>query len=115
MMCHRMGRPPISTIGFGLISVSSESRVPSPPARMTAFMAKTTSVRFRRGVYGVLQFRVNADPQPYKLSARPRCDDPLPVRKCLVNCRPEIDFRPPASRCGEPRNIGDRLLAPHGV
>jgi hypothetical protein len=37
MMCHKIGRPPISTIGFGLRVVSSEIRVPSPPARMTAF------------------------------------------------------------------------------
>src|SRR5262245_14984179 len=37
-MCQRIGRPPISTIGLGLISVSSLSRVPSPPARMTHFM-----------------------------------------------------------------------------
>ena len=36
MMCQRIGRPPISTIGFGLVSVSSERREPRPPARMTA-------------------------------------------------------------------------------
>src|SRR6266496_265748 len=35
MMCQRIGRPPISTIGFGRTSVSSASRVPSPPARIT--------------------------------------------------------------------------------
>src|SRR6478672_723490 len=38
MICHRIGRPPISTIGLGLIVVSSEMRVPNPPARMTTFM-----------------------------------------------------------------------------
>src|SRR4030095_17134651 len=37
MMCHRIGFPPISTIGLGLLSVSSERRVPRTPARMTAF------------------------------------------------------------------------------
>src|SRR5579864_4905954 len=37
-MCHRIGRPPISTIGFGRVTVSSLSRVPSPPANMTAFI-----------------------------------------------------------------------------
>ena len=37
-MCHRMGRPPISIIGFGLRWVSSAIRVPYPPARMTAFI-----------------------------------------------------------------------------
>src|SRR6476620_1762845 len=38
MMCQRIGRPPISTIGFGRTWVSSLMRVPNPPARMTAFM-----------------------------------------------------------------------------
>ncbi len=38
MMCHRIGRPPISTIGLGLRWVSSLRRVPNPPARMTHFM-----------------------------------------------------------------------------
>ena len=36
MMCHRIGIPPISIMGFGLSEVSSPRRVPSPPARMTA-------------------------------------------------------------------------------
>ena len=36
-MCHKMGLPPISTIGFGLIEVSSERRVPRPPASKTTF------------------------------------------------------------------------------
>ena len=39
-MCQRIGRPPISTIGFGFVEVSSESLVPRPPASMTAFIAK---------------------------------------------------------------------------
>ena len=38
MMCQRIGRPPISTMGFGRNSVSSLKRVPMPPARMTAFI-----------------------------------------------------------------------------
>src|SRR4051794_40114015 len=38
MMCHRIGRPPISTIGFGRTSVSSASRVPRPPARIATFI-----------------------------------------------------------------------------
>src|SRR5688500_6438274 len=35
MMCHRIGMPPISTIGFGLIAVSSPNRLPRPPAKIT--------------------------------------------------------------------------------
>lgn len=38
MMCHRMGRPPISIIGLGRMVVSSDRRVPRPPARITAFI-----------------------------------------------------------------------------
>jgi len=34
-MCHRIGRPPIGTIGLGRNSVSSRKRVPSPPQRIT--------------------------------------------------------------------------------
>src|SRR6266496_6204905 len=40
MMCQRIGRPPISIIGFGLRWDSSLMRVPKPPARMTAFMTR---------------------------------------------------------------------------
>ena len=38
MMCQTIGFPPISTIGLGRTSVSSVSRVPSPPARMPTFI-----------------------------------------------------------------------------
>src|SRR5882724_10192111 len=34
MTCQMTGLPPISTNGLGFCAVSSESRVPSPPARM---------------------------------------------------------------------------------
>src|SRR4026209_2854323 len=37
MMCLRIGRSPISTIGLGRDAVSSDRRVPSPPARITTF------------------------------------------------------------------------------
>src|SRR5918997_5833304 len=37
MICQRIGLPPISTIGLGLSVVSSLSREPIPPARITAF------------------------------------------------------------------------------
>jgi hypothetical protein len=36
--------PPISTMGLGRVEVSSERRVPSPPARITAFMRKSAPV-----------------------------------------------------------------------
>lgn len=36
MMCQRIGLPPISTIGFGFVAVSSLMRVPRPPAKSTA-------------------------------------------------------------------------------
>src|SRR5262245_53468937 len=37
MMWSRIGRPPISTSGFGRNSVSSRNRVPCPPHRITVF------------------------------------------------------------------------------
>jgi hypothetical protein len=37
-MCQRIGLPPISIIGFGRIELSSEIRVPKPPARITNFI-----------------------------------------------------------------------------
>src|SRR5450631_3299027 len=43
MMCQRIGLPPISIIGLGFRLLSSEMRVPSPPARMTTFMASRDS------------------------------------------------------------------------
>ncbi len=33
-----MGLPPISTIGFGFMEVSSEMRVPVPPAKIILFI-----------------------------------------------------------------------------
>src|SRR5919201_339801 len=44
MMCHMIGLPPISTIGFGLTWVSSLRREPNPPARMTVFIAQLSAV-----------------------------------------------------------------------
>jgi len=38
MTCHKRGLPPTSTIGFGFVPVSSLILVPSPPAKMTAFI-----------------------------------------------------------------------------
>ena len=39
IICHKMGMPPISIIGLGLYSDSSEIRVPKPPASNTTFMS----------------------------------------------------------------------------
>jgi hypothetical protein len=43
MICQSIGFPPISTIGFGRIEVSSLIRVPKPPANITAFIVYTRS------------------------------------------------------------------------
>lgn len=40
MMCQRMGRCPTSTSGLGRNSVSSRSRVPWPPHRITTFISQ---------------------------------------------------------------------------
>ena len=38
MMCHRIGFPPISTMGLGRRRVSSDNRVPNPPAKISTFI-----------------------------------------------------------------------------
>src|SRR5690606_41642728 len=38
MICHKIGSPPISTIGFGFTFVSSLILVPNPPAKITTFI-----------------------------------------------------------------------------
>ena len=40
-MCSRIGRSPTGTSGFGRIVVYGRSRVPSPPARITALIGAT--------------------------------------------------------------------------
>jgi len=39
MMCHNIGFPPISTIGFGILTVASLNLDPKPPAKITAFIS----------------------------------------------------------------------------
>src|SRR5215208_3317793 len=56
MICHKIGRPPISTIGFGFTSVSSERRVPSPPARITTFRFSMSFVVSQRMFLTVYDF-----------------------------------------------------------
>src|SRR5262249_42255461 len=46
MTCHRSGRPPTSTIGFGRNSVSSRMRVPRPPHRRTTFTSPLVAEGF---------------------------------------------------------------------
>src|SRR5579871_5477648 len=50
MMCHRIGWPPISTIGLGRSCVSSDKREPTPPASMTTFMAYDRNDVYCKGV-----------------------------------------------------------------
>src|SRR4030042_3684702 len=47
IICQRMGLPPISTIGLGRKTVSSDRRVPAPPARITTFIFFTPSYVLR--------------------------------------------------------------------
>src|SRR3989442_15982968 len=66
MMGPRTGLPPISTMGLGLIPVSSCKRVPSPPARIA------TLTHFLRGVSGVHDWPVAASGRPRGHSIRGR-------------------------------------------
>src|SRR5579862_6009781 len=57
MMCQRIGRPPTSTIGFGRYSVSSRSRVPSPPASSTTFMDREPNLPMPDDATGAMRSR----------------------------------------------------------
>src|SRR6267378_3111968 len=57
MMCHRIGLPPISIIGFGLRPDSSLMRVPMPPARITHFIDLFVAHQVR-----VFSQKIAADP-----------------------------------------------------
>src|SRR6516165_8551642 len=59
MMCQMIGRPPISTIGFGFVSVSSAMRVPRPPARMTALVPRRLSIMVRSRRLGLHSYVAN--------------------------------------------------------
>ena len=48
MICHKMGFSPISIIGFGRKWLSSEIRVPNPPAKRTAFIVLTSFDQYSR-------------------------------------------------------------------
>ena len=69
-----MGRPPISTIGFGFNTVSSESREPTPPAIITTFHSNIPPKQFRpapwacivRCFYGQARKRQNDSVQGQK-------------------------------------------------
>src|SRR5436305_8168769 len=73
MMCHSIGLPPISTIGLGRTAVSSLSREPKPPARITAFTA-TQVIR------GPARACVDEPPACWRQRPRacPRTDDSRP-------------------------------------
>src|SRR6202012_1114883 len=49
MRCQMIGRPPISTIGLGRTAVSSPSRLPSPPAKITVFIRGKALELFPQG------------------------------------------------------------------
>src|SRR3954451_24749833 len=48
-MCSIIGRFATGIIGFGWLLVSGRSRVPSPPARVTAFMLASSCRGLTRG------------------------------------------------------------------
>ncbi len=68
MMCQSIGLPPISTIGFGRVVVSSLRREPKPPAKITAFT--------------ILQLTL-AWPAPHTLALR---ESPTATRACRRGC-----------------------------
>ena len=72
-MCSIIGTFAIGIIGFGWLLVRGRSRVPSPPARMTAFMCCTSTRRSGRPSFTQ---RLAAPPGTYSHAAKYPSDDP---------------------------------------
>ena len=85
MMCHRIGLPPISIIGFGRMSVSSLIRVPAPPARITAFMGDSGPAQgsVPRGRW-ISRITTAQDPEALPSAA---AKAPRPFTMCLRSAR----------------------------
>src|SRR5687768_8084597 len=84
MMCHRIGLPPISTMGLGRLSLASRMRVPWPPHRMTTGMLRSTRsssvddahVRVKRsGLLTGIEYCETGEPAVERLLGQP----PRPV------------------------------------
>ena len=69
-MCHKIGLPATGTIGLGIWSVCSASRVPNPPARM----ATRTMFDLRLSYF----FTSRSDQMIKMKVSDPRCDDHTP-------------------------------------
>ena len=50
MICHKIGCSPISIMGLGFKWLSSEMRVPNPPAKMTTFIGYILSIHRPAGL-----------------------------------------------------------------
>ena len=48
MMFRKIGLPPISIIGLGLTTVSSEILVPKPPAKIIAFIMYILNIHLKK-------------------------------------------------------------------
>src|SRR5688572_8234002 len=83
-MCQRIGLPPISIMGFGRLALSSEMRVPSPPARITAFMI--ASEIESRGV----SLAASATPAQQDVEAGDRAADEHRDREQEHGARPDL-------------------------
>src|SRR5437867_12934052 len=75
MMCQRIGLLPTRTIGLGLNSVSSLSRAPRPPHRITVFMVRGP----RTGPRGRRDGSRAPEPEWKSASVRPLVEPPADV------------------------------------
>ena len=112
-MCQRIGFPPTSTIGFGRNSVSSRSRVPRPPARMTAFIRSPSSVAFIRSMVPV-PTRTGTGTRTATGRSRRPTDPSAAARGRRVVCSLPLDRRARSSR-GRPTACALRSSSPASV
>src|SRR5678815_2165957 len=92
-MCQRIGLPPISIIGLGRLALSSEIRVPRPPASNTAFMPiLTESLTLRPSAQQHEYAREDSAEHHYERSEQHRSRPDLPARRrrCVNDLEREL-------------------------
>src|ERR1700690_1697646 len=89
IICQSIGLPPISPIGLGLTVVSSDNRVPSPPARMATFIFTAPIFCHFRGKEATRQ---DAYPSWYEIEIQPPNEGWKRWRPNLTGKRGGIDY-----------------------
>src|SRR5581483_2653606 len=112
MRCQRIGREPTGTIGFGMSSVYSRSRSPSPPQNRTTFMPARPLSAGAPGPARSIPLGWTAErPRAAPAASAPSIRPGPGRRRSLAQAPPQDRPEPRRQRDGEPppgRNRGAR-------